>query len=568
MKKIYLALSVLLSLSVVKAQVNNITTAPSASLANGTTGLRAPNGTSSHTSLRACYFVPASEIAATLNGTISSFGFVFSNTVCSAPANGTITVFLQNTAATSFTGTTSWSTNTVGMTQCFQGVYNLPTGSGPATVDFQFPSNFAYTGGGLNVAYEYEGGQFAPTNGFAVYTAYTSSPTICGATNTNSVLPAANTLSTTTFRPLFRFGTPNSYTNEASVLLINAPGKVSQQTGLSHNISVNVFNGSNITKTNIPVSLSILGTNPASSTVTIASLAAGATTNVVFPTYNPSALGISQINISIPNDQINGNNSASFTQSVTCDVIATGPASFAPVSYSAGVGFNTGSGVIYSKFTTATNQTLIAAEIAISSDASNLGNSVYAVVCNSVGAVLATSQTLTIGTGDLDKFYTFNLGPIGFVGGALYHVGLAQIPATPGYFPLGATYAPNATTLYVTQALSGGVLNPLNTNLGYFGIEPMFLSPCHGVGIVEADNDKEINMVLQPNPANTHVTVHVNNVDASLKLEIRNMLGQVIMQKQHVDEMNSIDLSGLKSGVYFVSLTKDKKKITQKLIIE
>lgn len=567
MKKIYLTLAFILTLGLFNAQVNNITTAPATASANGFTGLRAPNGTSNHTSLRACYFVPAAEISATLNGTVASFGFVYTSTLCNQPAAGNFTVWLQNTAATSFTGSTSWSANTTGMTQVFSGVFNLPTGTGPTTIDFQFPTQFAYTGGGLNVAYEFEGTQFASGN--AVYTAFTSSPTNCGATNTSPTLPGVNTLSLTTFRPLFRFGTPNSYTNEAAVLSINAPGKVSQQTGIQHTISVSIFNGSNITKNNIPVDLNILGSNPFASTVTIASLAAGATTAVVFPAYNPTVLGISQINVSIPADQTTTNNAAMYTQSTTCDVIATGPASFAPTTYSNNyVGFNTGSGVIYSKFTIPTSQTLIAAEIGISNDMDAVGKSVYAVVANSTGSILATSQTLVIGAGDLDKFFTFNLGPLGVTGGQVFHVGLAQIAGTPGYFPLAATPAPSTPTLYVTQSLTGGALSTLNNNLGYMAIEPMFLSPCHGVGIVEANNDKEIIMKLQPNPASTHVTIYVNNISSDLKLEVRNMLGQVVITKQNISEMNELNISDLKSGVYFVSLTKANKKITQKLIIE
>ncbi len=566
MKKIYTLAIILLSAALIKAQVNNITTAPSASLANGTTGLRAPNGTSGHTSLRACYFVPASEIAATLNGTVSSFGFVLSSTLCALPANGTITVYLQNTSATSYTLGTSWSTATVGMTQVFSGVYNLPTGTGPAVIDFQFPSNFAYTGGGLNLAYEYVGAQFS-TSG-AVYTAFTNSAVNCGATNTSNMLPAVNTLSTTTFRPLFRFGTPNSYTNEARVTIINAPGKVSQQTGLTHSVGATIFNGSNTTLNNIPVDLNIIGSNAFTAQVVISSLAAGASTNVLFPSYNPTVLGISNINVTIPADQVNSNNAAAFNQSVTCDIIATGPASFAPTSYSSGVGFNTGSGVIYSRFTTATSQSIIAADIGISSGTSNLGNSVYAVLSTSAGVVLATSQTLVISNTELNNFYTFNFSPIAFNANVPYYVGLAQTVGSTGYFPLGSTPAPSAPSFYVTQALTGGALSPLTSNLGYFAIEPRFASPCNGVGIVEAKNDGIVSMLLQPNPASGRVVVHVNNIDNDMKLEIRNMLGQTVLVKQHIDEFNELNISQMKSGVYFVTITKDKTKITQKLIIE
>jgi hypothetical protein len=566
MKRIYTVFVILLSVALLKAQVNLITTAPSASLSNGTTGLRAPNGTSSHTSLRACYFVPSSEIASTLQGTVSSFGFVLTATLCNQPANGTITVYLQNTSATSYTLGTSWSTATVGMTQVFSGIYNIPQGTGPAVVDFQFPSNFAYTGGGLNLAYEYVGGQFSSGN--CVYSAFTQSPTNCGATNTSSILPAVNTLSLTTFRPLFRFGTPNSYTNEAAVQIINAPGKVSQQTGLTHTISATIFNGSNATLSNIPVDLNIIGSNAFTAQVTIPSLAAGASTTVLFPSYNPTVLGISNINVTIPADQVNANNAASFNQSVTCDYIATGPASFAPVSYSSGVGFNTGSGVIYSKFTIPSTQTLISADIGISSGTSNLGNSVYAVVSSSTGVILATSQTLVISNNELNNFYTFNFNPTGFNANVPYYVGLAQTVGSTGYFPLGATPAPSAPSFYVTQALSGGALSPLTNNLGYFAIEPRFASPCNGVGIAEAKNDAFVPMILQPNPAKENVMVHVNNSDNTTKLEIKNMLGQTIFVNENISEFNHINISGMKSGVYFVTLTKEKTQFTQKLVIE
>lgn len=566
MKKIYLISSILLCTAFYNAQVNIVTTAPSASLANGTTGLRAPNGNSSHTSVRACYHVPASELSA-LSPTIASFGFVLTNTLVNAPANGTLTVYLQNTSAASYALGTSWSTATVGMTQVFSGIYNIPQGSTATVVDFQFPSNFAYTpGNALNLAYEYVGAQFA--SNFAVYSAFTNSAINCGATNASAILPAVNTLSTTTFRPLFRFGSPNSFTNEAAVLILNAPGKVSQQTGLTHTISANIFNGSNITKNNINVDLIIVGSNAFTAAVNVPSLAAGASTTVLFPAYTPTVLGISQIAVSIANDQNNANNQVSFTQSVTCDVIATGPASFAPTSYSSGVGFGTGSGVIYSKYRTAANQTLTSVNIGISSGVSNVGRTVYGVVCNSLGIIQGTSNALVISNSELDQFFTFNFTPITFLAGDQYYVGLAQTPGSPACFPLGATPAPNATTLYVTQPIAGGALTPLNTNLGYFAIEPRFMSPCNSVGLNEINNDVVTNLALQPNPAKDKVVIRVSNTNAKMTLEIRTLLGQLVMAKQNIEEQNEIDLSRIKSGVYFVTLIKEKTRVTQKLIVE
>lgn len=560
---------VLLSLvcGVITAQINNIVTAPSASLSNGTTGLRAPNGNASHTSMRACYFVPANELAA-LNSTVSTFGFVLTNTLVSAPANGTLTVYLKNTTANSYTLGTAWSTATVGMTQVYNGVYNIPSGNTATVVDFPFPVNFTYTpGNGLYLAYQYIGGQFAPN--VAVYSAYTNSAIIAGATNNSLTLPSAETMSTTTFRPLFRFGNPNPLNNEVVVQQLNVPGKVSQTAGTSHVISATIFNGSNTTLTAIPVNLNISGTNPLTASLSISSMAPGATTIVSFPTYSPNLQGISNIVLSVPADQNNTNNTRNITQSVTCNVIASGPSSLSPVSYSAGVGFNSGSGKIYSVFNTQSTQTLIGTYLAISSDASNIGNSVYGVVADNAGFVIATSNTLTITSAELDTYQTFTFTPVTFVGNMNYHVGLAQMPGSTGYFPLGATPAPSTPTLYFTQPLSGSGLSPLNTNLGFFGIEPIFETTlCGMVGLSEVDHVKGINMSVYPNPSFNKVYVELSNADANTRIQLLNILGQVVMEKNNVSEINEINISELKKGIYVVNVINGASKSTRKLVVE
>jgi len=175
------------------------------------------------------------------------------------------------------------------------------------------------------------------------------------------------------------------------VRIVNAPGKVSQTTGTQHNITANVFNGSNSFTAN----------------TVITSLAPGVITTVAFPSYNPTVLGISNIVVNVANDQNNVNNTVAFTQSVTCNVMGTGPASFAPKSYSVGVGFYTGSGIIYKRFSTAASQTLLGVDLAVSSAAANIGNSVYAAVANSIGVVQATSNALVITSAELNTIQSF-----------------------------------------------------------------------------------------------------------------------------------------------------------------
>lgn len=566
MKKIYIALILgLISISF-NAQINNIITAPPVNQANGTTGLRAPNGNASHTTMRACYFVPASELTA-LTNSITSFGFVLTNTLASAPATGTLTVYLQNTSASTYTLGTDYTAAIAPMTQVYTGTYNIPTGTVATVVDFLFPTSFTYTpSSSLFLAYEYKGGQFAPNT--AIYSAYSNTSITAGATNATSFSLAANTLSTTTFRPLFRFGTPNPITNDVVLRIVNAPGKVSQTTGTQHTITANVFNGSNTTLNNISVDLTITGSNTFTANTVVPSLAAGAVTTVVFPAYNPTVLGISNIGVTVPNDQNNANNAVSFTQSVTCNVMATGPASFAPTSYSSGVGFNTGSGIIYSKFSTAATQTLIGVDLAISSGISNIGNSVYGVVCNSVGLILSTTNTLLISANELNTIQTFIFNSTVFNPNQIYYVGMAQTANSIGYYPLGATPAPFTPTLYVTQPISGGALTPLNSNLGFFGIEPFFTSPCNGVGLTKLNNHFNFNMNLYPNPARDKVTIFVSNVTSSMKLKVYNAIGALVLEQNSLQEENELIMQQLDAGVYFIKLIDGKSVQTKKLIIQ
>jgi len=570
MKRSILITMLLIGLFEVKAQVNTIITAPPTNSANGTTSLRAPNGNVSHTSMRACYHVPANELSQ-LSATVTSFGFVFTSTLASAPAGGTLTVYLANTASSSYTLGTAWSTATVGMTQVYDGYYSLPTGSTPTVVDVPFPSSFTYNpGDALFVAYEYVGSNFTPNS--AVYRAYTNSVVTAGATNNSNSLPALETLSTTTFRPLFRFGTPNTYTNEVVVQSLNAPGKVSETTGTSHQVSATIFNGSNSTLNNIPVSLVITGANAAVGGATISSLAAGTATEVLLATYNPTVYGASSLAVSVPADENNSNNSLSWTQSVTCNVIASNPASVSPISYSAGVGFNTNSGKILVHSQTSSSQTLTGVNIGISTNAASGGNAVFAVVADNTGNILANSNTVFIVPSMYNTFEYFTFTPpVVYSANTNYYVGLAQPASTPGYFPLGATAASvavNTPTFYATQSFTGGAVTPLTTNLGYFAIEPVFMTTlCVTTSLNKVDNALPLNFIVYPNPANNKIKIESANVNQQSVVEILDLNGKVVWQQKGLNTKEELNIESVKSGVYMIRIRTGREQSVSKLII-
>jgi len=104
MKKITLAIfAVVASISSGISQVNMIHTAPATTSANGTSGNRGPNGTLGHTVMRGIYNVPSSDMTPISSATVlTSFGFMLTGGVSTA-ANGTLTVYLQNTSNSTYT---------------------------------------------------------------------------------------------------------------------------------------------------------------------------------------------------------------------------------------------------------------------------------------------------------------------------------------------------------------------------------------------------------------------------------------------------------------------------------
>lgn len=542
MKKITLAIfAVVASISAGISQVNIVTTVPATS--NGTSGNRGPNGTTGHTVMRAMYNVPATEMAPISTATaLSSFGFALQSGVATA-SSGTITVYLQNTTNSTYTNGTTWTTT--GMTQVFTGVYNIPVG-GAATVDFNLPSAFAYSGSALNVAYEYTASTTNATP--AVYLCSTGTAST-GATGASATV-AAPVLGLTTFKPQFRFGTVNTFTNDINVQSVNAPGKFPTTFASPQAITATIFNGSNIAKTNIAVGLSVTGVNTFTNAQFIASLGAGAATTVTFASFPTNVQGINTISVGVLPDQNNLNNNVSITQSITCNVWAANPPTG---TFTAGVGFNTGSGIISNKFQTPVSSTCIAVSIGISTDANTAGNPAIGVLMNATGSIIATTNTVTLtapllGTAQNLVFTT----PQSLTANSDYYVGYLQTANATGYFPLGSQATPMTPNNYFTSPVAGVTLNPLTSNLGYFKIEPAFTSTCGSVGLSELVSTTKVS--VYPNPT-VNGKATIAGLEGANTITVFNMLGQSVMTLTSDKEEVSIDLINQPVGNYLVKIT-------------
>ena len=84
---------------------------------------------------------------------------------------------------------------------------------------------------------------------------------------------------------------------------------------------------------------------------------------------------------------------------------------------------------------------------------------------------------------------------------------------------------------------------------------------CNGTSINET-NSKTKEISIFPNPANTEINIVLPEND-NAQIEISNAMGQVIIKDQN---KNTIDLSNLTNGLYFISVKQGKQSYTQKLI--
>lgn len=531
-----------------------------------TTQVRAPNGLSTHAYLRASSLVLASELTTIpMSTTLTSFGFTTTAGASSA-VTGTMTVYLENTTDVTFNKGTTWSTIISPMTTVYTGTYVVPANA--TTIDLTLSTPFVYTGGGIYVAYDFvSSGPFATPNP-ATYGA--NSALTNGCVSGSSSVSAPTTLGTTNFRPSFRWGYPNPLTNDVSVEYVNTMGDVALALSIpSIPLSAIVKNNSNAALTNIPVTANMTGANSFANTQTVSSLGAGATTTVNFGTgWMPLTAGASTITVSVPSDQNNGNNSRNFNNMTSCN---TGGFAQNPANFTQSIGFGAASGILSTLVQLPVNATVNGVNVAIASNTPSIGRDVYGVMLDASGNILTTSSnTLTIANGNLGTIHSFSFtSPQSVTAGQTWYVGMAQT-ATAGftYYPFGSYVSPYLNSSYHTNAITGGTLALLTTNLGQFGITAQFAGVCGPLG-VQTVSSSDNNLVVYPNPATTVLNVKLGSVTDKATVVVYNAIGQVVIPAQEIsDNSAELNVATLAKGVYILKVSNGKEVSNTKFVIE
>lgn len=280
--------------------------------------------------------------------------------------------------------------------------------------------------------------------------------------NRNSVLPVPGTTIVFVSTP-----PPNA---DASVLLYTL-GKLPIGFGTPHIIKAVVKNNGVTALNGRTISLSVTGANTFSNSKTI-DLPVGKTDTVSFDAFSPTNVGGNTITVTIPNDDVNTNNSSTYYQLVT-----TNEMSYADTAKNKGlIGYNTGSGLLLCKYKPNGTALVSAVKIYIGGGSSIIGNKVYAVVLNSAGTIVGKSDSLPVSAADTSTYKTYLIPASPSFTNEEFYVGLAQT-ATPftGYFPVGyQAELPIKKNQYYTAPIAGGVAPTQNNGVGRFMIDAVF----------------------------------------------------------------------------------------------
>jgi len=77
----------------------------------------------------------------------------------------------------------------------------------------------------------------------------------------------------------------------------------------------------------------------------------------------------------------------------------------------------------------------------------------------------------------------------------------------------------------------------------------------------------ELQMKIYPNPAGSWLTIQLSS-SATGQATIYDVIGKTVVQTELQNSRQTIDVSGLPEGLYFVRLTVDNKSVTKKIIIQ
>lgn len=502
------------------------------------------------------YLVRATEIAQSgfpTGSTIDGIGFQIGEAGVGTQT-GNLKIYLMNTSDVTNTLGNTWDVSNFTLV-CDIPSWTVPIELGSYTIDFSGGTSFTYAGEGVYVAFEFSN----PSGpiGTTALSARCNDLLSGGVHSSQSNASLPTTLPSSGFRPQTQF-VNNELVDIARIDKIYTLEKVVADF-MHVPIQVRVTNVSNASATfDVIVTVS----NAANTTIyhtassTVNALAAGASTLVNIEGWFPEELG--NVILTAETSVISGenwlsNNSLSIpvnvnqnTVSYTFDNADPTPTTF---------GYNhPNTGLFLAKYAFNGLGAITGVNVVIPNFAANVGNTVYAVVLKSGGAIVAQSENYTIQASDLGttKNFSFSNPPLFYADDN--YVGIAQTAGTATWRPLGVfAENPRRANVFYTSGINGGTLTELEAPFNFkFGIEAVLdvhLS-------IDSYPNQHPEISVYPNPTNGLVNIELKVfASGATDWKVVDVNDRVVLfgSMDLISGQNTmaLDLSSVAHGLYF-----------------
>ena len=404
------------------------------------------------------YLITAAEMAACgfpVGADINSIGFLISAAGATSQT-GTFTCYLKNTADATYTLGANWDV-TGFTTASINTNWTVPITVGSYEIPFTGGSTFTYTGGGVYVAWEFNNP--AGALGTTALVAYCNTNLANGLMGNRSSAAMPTALAASAFRPATIFGN-TFYTDIAQVTNIYTLARNPIPYGTPTPIDVRVNNAS-ATAATFDVTVTVKDpTNTITrftSTQTVTGLAANTASIITFTGWNPTIQ--EEVNITATAATVSGENfTVNNTMTIPCSVNGNTYSYNYTTTGSGGLGFTyPAPGIFSARFTMHGQGKVTGANLVIANSAVNTGNTIFAVVMNSTGTIVAQSADYVITAGDLGTNKNFTFPTPAVFTDEVYNVGMGITAGTVQWFPMGYfPESPLRANTFFESAITGG----------------------------------------------------------------------------------------------------------------
>lgn len=161
-----------------------------------------------------------------------------------------------------------------------------------------------------------------------------------------------------------------------------------------------------------------------------------------------------------------------------------------------------------------------------------------------------------------NKFTRYKLEPPLYLDPGVFYIGFTQ--KTSQFLNVGQDKNTNSQDKIFSKTNGGWASSPIP---GSLLMHPLFGAAADFVGVETILAPTDRSFVLYPNPANDKLYIRSNSDQTSQKSTyvIVDLYGRIVTQGV-LNATESIDISSLSEGVYFIRITEDKNASTQKFI--